>query len=75
MGHESFEVRLIFDNDGDLIDVEPLMVSKTPEGNHVKLETLTQGKMNKISSHTLMFSWGSPGCVIFKTKTGYVRIC
>jgi hypothetical protein len=76
MPKESFKVELIFDDEtGDLFDVVALEGVGSEHGKKVEIGKLSGAKLNKATSHSLLFVWGSPGCVVIKTSTGYKQIC
>ncbi len=74
---EKISVTFIFSpTTGELIDVEPLTGEKCGLGKILDLEKLKKARITKLTDHTLLFGWGSPGCVIVKTKYGgYIKIC
>lgn len=67
---DEFEVRLIFDDNGELADVRPLKGTKGYE--RIEIGTL-RGK-NFFSSTTVLYGHGSPGYTIYKTSSGYIQI-
>ena len=81
---ESFKLELVFGKEtGEIVDVIPLggeapyppTVDQTePRPSHIPMQKLSE-KVKKAVNHSLLFTWGSPGCVTFKTKTGYVTYC
>ncbi len=67
---DEFEVRLIFDDNGELADVQPV---KGTEGyQRDNLDTL-KGK-NFFSATTVLYGHGSPGYTVYKTRSGYLII-
>ena len=76
MPKESFKVELIFDDEtGDLVDAVAIEGVGSQHGNKVDIGKLSGAKLNKATSHCLLFAWGSPGCIVIKTSTGYKQIC
>ena len=76
MPTESFRVELVFDTvTGDLVDVVALSGTGSDHGPKLDIERLSGAKLKKATNHSLMFAWGSPGCVVFKTSTGYKQVC
>jgi hypothetical protein len=68
---DTFEVKLIFDDNGELADVEP---GNGTEGyKKEKLEGNLRGK-NFFSASVVLYGHGSPGYTIYKTTGGYVII-
>lgn len=65
-----FEVVLTFGDNGELVKVEP---SKNTEGYKVEeIESLEGLKF--YSANVLLYGHGSPGYVIYKTSTGYIKV-
>lgn len=76
MPTESFKVELIFDDmTGDLVDVVAIEGAESKHGDKVEIKKLSEARLNKATCHSLLFAWGSPGCIIIKTSTGYKQIC
>jgi hypothetical protein len=89
MATESHFVELIFDTQtGELADVHALLgggrahdkreVIDPPRVSFDKQKHAKdkQGnKLNKSKKHELVFAYGSPGCVIYRTSAGLIRIC
>jgi len=76
MPTESFKVELVFDTEtGDLKDVVALSGTGSSHGEKLDIERLSVAKLKKATNHSMMFAWGSPGCVVFKTSTGYKLVC
>lgn len=67
---DEFDVRLVFDDNGELDDVQP--GEGTKGYKREKIETL-RGR-NFFSSTNLFYGHGSPGYTIYKTKSGYIMI-
>jgi len=65
-----FEVVLTFDDNGELVKVEP---SKNTEGYKVEEIKSLEG-LKFYSSTVLLYGHGSPGYVIYKTSTGYIKV-
>ena len=89
MATESHFVELVFDTQtGELEDVHALVdgvrapdkrdiIGQPGEGfdkeKHLKDK---QGKkLTKSKEHPIIYAWGSPGCTVYRTKSGYIRIC
>ena len=76
MPRESFKVEMIFDDvTGDLVDVVAIDGVGSHHGNKVEISKLSGASLNKATSHSLLFAWGSPGCIVIRTSTGYKQIC
>jgi hypothetical protein len=67
---DEFEVRLIFDDNGELADVQP--GEGTEKYERIQIDTL-RGK-NFFSSTTVLYGHGSPGYTVYKTRSGYIII-
>jgi hypothetical protein len=62
MPRESFKVELIFDDvTGDLVDVVAIEGVGSKHGDKVEIRKLSEASLNKATSHSLLFAWGSPG--------------
>ncbi len=74
---EMISVTFIFSQTtGELIDIKPIDGKEEELGNILDLEKLKKARITKLTDHTLLFGWGSPGCVIVKTKYGgYIKVC
>jgi len=76
MAKESFKVELIFDDvTGDLVDVVALDGVSSQHGSKVEIGKLSGASLHKATNHSILFAWGSPGCIVFRTSTGYKQIC
>jgi len=72
---EIFELKLAFDiSTGELVQVESLGGQSPKPEDYIDITRLAL-KVKKATTHSILFSWGSPGCVTFKTRNGYVTIC
>jgi hypothetical protein len=67
---DKFEVILVFDNEGQLADVQPGVGTK---GYQRKKINELIGK-NIFSANVLFYGHGSPGYTIYKTTNGYIQI-
>ena len=73
---ESVKVEMIFDPEtGELLDINPLEGKKTELGKVINIESLQEAGLNKFTQGAYLYGWGSPGCVIYRTSRGYIRIC
>ena len=76
---EKHSVILVFDNNGELEDVKPgeggnkTVIGKP--GQPLDIARLTEAGMKQLQLHPFLYGFGSPGCVVFKTSNGYIRIC
>jgi hypothetical protein len=67
---DKFEVILVFDDEGQLADVQP---GKGTEGYERK--RIKKFNKEKIFCETaLLYGHGSPGYTIYKTTNGYIQI-
>jgi hypothetical protein len=67
---DKFEVILIFDDEGQLADVQP---GKGTKG--YKRKKIEKFNKEKIFCETaLLYGHGSPGYTIYKTTSGYIQI-
>jgi hypothetical protein len=67
---DKFEVILIFDDNGQLADVQP---GKGTQGYERK--RINEFNSEKIFCKTaLLYGHGSPGYTIYKTTSGYIQI-
>ncbi len=62
-----FEVQLVFDGNGQLVDVQPGTDTK---GYTVETVNSLQGR-NLFSASTVLYGHGSPGYTIYRTSAGY----
>ena len=67
---DKFEVILVFDDEGQLADVQPGTGTK---GYQRKRINELIGK-NIFSATALFYGHGSPGYTIYKTTSGYIQI-
>ena len=77
---EQLMVRLIFDNNGELEDVEPLergeKVRLGNPGAAVDINRLLEGTSIKyFALHPILYGFGNPECQVYQTSSGYIRIC
>jgi hypothetical protein len=82
------KVELVFDsNTGELIDVNPgdggekfegQMIEIDSHGNHLLKKPNNEQCRKRLhwqTLHTFSYGYGSPGCVTYRTSSGYVTIC
>ena len=74
--YERVKVEMIFDREsGELVDVKALEGKKTKLGKTFNIKQLDQANLKKFTQHAFLYGWGSPGCAIYCTSRGYIRIC
>ena len=71
----SYKVELVFDDAGELTDVNPVDGGGKEKKKDIKISDLIEKKLKKLTSHTFFYGSGSPGCVTYKTSSGYITIC
>ena len=74
------QVELVFDNDGELTDVNPTKTGggtkKPTRKKKIKIKDHLQNddKCVHLTAHTFFYC-NSPGCITYRTSSGYVTIC
>jgi len=89
MATESHFVELVFDTQtGEIADVHAVVGGVRAPDKRAKIDEPgvkfnkqehakdKQGKkLKKSKEHPMAFAYGSPGCVIYRTRAGLIRIC
>jgi hypothetical protein len=73
---ERIKIEMVFDQKtGELLDVIPLEGKRTELGMVIDAKELQEAGLKRFTHGSYLFGWGSPGCVVYKTSSGYVRVC
>ena|GEM_PF-5978181 len=78
MADDIHQVELVFDDEtGELKDVRPIGKGVREEvGETIDISSLTEKKrLKRFTLHSLFYGSGSPGCVTYRTMSGYITIC
>jgi hypothetical protein len=67
---------VVFDKAGELTDVKPVDGGKRKKRKNINIKKhlIDEDKSKKLVAHTFFYC-NSPGCITYKTPTGYVTIC
>ena len=78
--YEEFKLKFKFKKSNG--NMEDLVVVDTGSNSSIELGTefipvadFAESKITKIAVNTMVFGWGSPGCVYIKTASGYKKVC
>lgn len=75
-GGETFSLELTFDSEGNVKDVATRTGKATVLGSSIPVEDLQKNGIKQCVPHTLLFGWGSPGCIYIRLPDGrYIRVC
>ncbi|MFO8240470.1 MAG: hypothetical protein R6T90_05685 [Dissulfuribacterales bacterium] len=71
----NYKVELVFDDAGELTDVNPVDVGQKEKTKNIEISSLTEKRLKRLIPHTFFYGNGSPGCATYRTSDGYVTIC